>query len=105
LYGAFRQSLLTKGDNFQHQSRRRTVVILVKELYPYLQHFAELRSHAHFFIHGLGSIALAGNLKSAQVAAAFKPGMAEKIVEFAQRVGQRHCHVDPVLLGVTSFDG
>jgi len=43
---------------------------------------AQPRSHAHFFI---GSITLAANLKSAQVAAAFKPGMAEKIVESTQR--------------------
>ncbi|HEY6266897.1 MAG TPA: hypothetical protein VIX11_01250 [Candidatus Acidoferrum sp.] len=77
----------------------------MRELHPYLKHFAQLRSHAYFFIQGLGSITLAANLKSAQVAAAFKPGMAEKIVEFTQRGGQRHCHMHPVGLGVTSFDG
>ena len=29
----------------------------------------------------------------------------EKIVELTQRGGQRHCHMHPVRLGVTSFDG
>jgi hypothetical protein len=78
---------------------------LIKQLHPYLEHFAHPRSHAHFFIHGLGSITLAANLKSAQVAAAFKPGMAEKIVEFTQWGGCRHCNMHPVRLVVTSFDG
>jgi hypothetical protein len=77
----------------------------MKELHPYLKHFAQPCSHAHFFIRGLRSITLAANLKSAQVAAAFKPGMAEKIVELTQRGGQRHGHMHPVRLGVTSFDG
>jgi hypothetical protein len=77
----------------------------MKELHPYLKNLAQAYCHAHFFIHGLGSITVVANLKSAQVAATFKPGMAEKIVQFAQWSGQRHCHMHPVRLGVTSFDG
>lgn len=105
LYSAFGQIPIAKRDNLEREVGSGTKVVFIVELLPDFKHPAQRRFHARLAIHGRAGIALAANFKRAHVAAAFKPRIAEKIVELSQRSGYRRCHMHPVLFGVTPFNG